>query len=78
MSRLDNTPATLLTEGITAKNKVAAFIPAMVALTISTTGCNTQPNHPNQINAFDGASYDELTVAHAAARFVPRPDIREC
>lgn len=30
------------------------------------TGCDSQPAHPNQINAFDGASYDSLTVAHAA------------
>jgi hypothetical protein len=30
------------------------------------TGCNPQPKHPNQINAFDGASYDSLTLAHAA------------
>jgi hypothetical protein len=47
-------------------SKLALFILAVVALTISTTACNTQPNHPNQINAFDGASYDSLTVAHAA------------
>ncbi len=30
------------------------------------TGCNTQPAHPNQLNAFDGASYDSLTLAHGA------------
>lgn len=30
------------------------------------TGCGNQSTHPNQINAFDGASYDSLTVAHAA------------
>jgi hypothetical protein len=30
------------------------------------TGCNPQPKHPNQINSFDGASYDTLTLAHAA------------
>lgn len=34
-------------------------------MVIVCTGCN-QPSHPNQINAFDGASYDSLTVAHAA------------
>ncbi|MGI8959939.1 MAG: hypothetical protein ACR2IV_09295 [Bryobacteraceae bacterium] len=38
----------------------------VIALTISTVACNTQPNHPNQINMFDGASYDSLTVAHGA------------
>jgi len=30
------------------------------------TGCNPQAKHPNQINSFDGASYDTLTLAHAA------------
>ncbi|HEY7387954.1 MAG TPA: hypothetical protein VH640_05565 [Bryobacteraceae bacterium] len=30
------------------------------------TGCNTQPYHPNQLNAFDGATYNSLTLAHAA------------
>jgi len=29
-------------------------------------GCGTQPAHPNQLNAFDGASYDTLTLAHGA------------
>jgi hypothetical protein len=29
-------------------------------------GCGTQPSHPNQINAFDGASYDTLTLADGA------------
>ena len=29
-------------------------------------GCTPQSIHPNQINAFDGATYDSLTVAHAA------------
>jgi len=37
-----------------------------LALILSTTACNTQPNHPNQISAFDGASYDSLTLAHGA------------
>lgn len=30
------------------------------------TGCNTQQQHPNQLNAFDGATYNSLTLAHAA------------
>lgn len=30
------------------------------------TGCGTQTTHPNQLNAFDGASYDSLTLAHGA------------
>lgn len=33
---------------------------------IFSTGCNTQPYHPNQVNAFDGATYNSLTLAHAA------------
>lgn len=33
---------------------------------VLTTGCNTQPQHPNQLNAFDGATYNSLTLAHAA------------
>jgi hypothetical protein len=36
-----------------------------VAFSLS-TACSPQVKHPNQINAFDGASYDSLTVAHAA------------
>lgn len=39
---------------------------ALAATLILCTGCNPQPAHPNQINTFDGASYDSLTVAHAA------------
>ncbi|MBV8811306.1 MAG: hypothetical protein JO033_21770 [Acidobacteriaceae bacterium] len=48
--------------------KTLSFIPAAVlalALVLG-TGCNTQPAHPNQINAFDGATYDSLILAHAA------------
>jgi hypothetical protein len=30
------------------------------------TGCGTQTPHPNQLNSFDGASYDSLTLAHGA------------
>lgn len=45
--------------------KLTALTLAAAAVTLFTTGCN-QPSHPNQINAFDGASYDSLTVAHGA------------
>ncbi|MGI9074853.1 MAG: hypothetical protein ACR2JB_26845 [Bryobacteraceae bacterium] len=48
------------------KFKLALSTLVVVALTISTLGCNPQPNHPNQINTFDGASYDSLTIAHGA------------
>ncbi len=47
------------------KLKLAAVV-LLGAATTLWTGCNTQPNHPNQINTFDGASYDSLTLAHAA------------
>lgn len=33
---------------------------------VLTTACNTQPQHPNQLNAFDGATYNSLTLAHTA------------
>jgi hypothetical protein len=49
-----------------SKFKLALSTLVVAALTISTVACDTQPNHPNQINTFDGASYDSLTVAHAA------------
>jgi len=48
------------------KIKLALLTVVTVVFTISTIACNTQPNHPNQINVFDGASYDALTIAHAA------------
>src|SRR5579875_3429558 len=38
----------------------------LLALALLFSGCNSQPNHPNQINAFDGACYNSLTAAHAA------------
>jgi len=30
------------------------------------SGCSIQTSHPNQINAFDGATYDGLLLAHGA------------
>jgi hypothetical protein len=48
------------------KLKLAAFGLLAIAITLTTTGCNQQPKHPNQMNDFDGATYDSLTVAHAA------------
>jgi hypothetical protein len=30
------------------------------------SGCGSQPAHPNQINTFDGATYDSLLLAHGA------------
>ena len=44
------------------------FKAAAVALSILgillTGACGTQPSHPNQINAFDGATFDTLLLAH--------------
>jgi hypothetical protein len=41
-------------------------LPVFSLCFILTTGCGTQPNHPNQLDTFDGATYDSLTLAHAA------------
>jgi hypothetical protein len=49
-----------------SKLKLAASLLAIAAATLTTSGCHTLPNHPNQINTFDGASYDSLTIAHGA------------
>ncbi len=45
--------------------KLSFFGIAAFAIVL-TTGCNPQPQHPNQLNAFDGATYNSLTLAHAA------------
>ena len=60
------TAPTLVAEGNMSKFKLAVFILFVLTLTIGTVACNTQPSHPNQINTFDGASYDSFTVAHGA------------
>ena len=41
-------------------------LPVFSLVCALTIGCGTQPNHPNQLNTFDGATYDTLTVAHGA------------
>ena len=41
-------------------------LPIFSLVLIVTTGCGTQPTHPNQLNTFDGATYDTLTLAHGA------------
>lgn len=41
-------------------------LPVFSVIFILTTGCGTQSSHPNQLNMFDGATYDTLTVAHGA------------
>ena len=45
--------------------KLILAAPVVAILTFG-TGCNGPSKHPNQINTFDGASYDSLTAAHAA------------
>ncbi len=37
-----------------------------VICVVMATGCGTQTSYPNQLNAFDGASYSTLTLAHGA------------
>ena len=39
---------------------------ALVACALLFTGCSPQPNHPNQLNRFDGAAYDSLVLAHGS------------
>lgn len=48
------------------KLKFAASFVAIVGAALISNGCHTPPAHPNQINTFDGASYDSLTLAHGA------------
>jgi hypothetical protein len=49
------------------RNQKFLFAAAPVlAFAVLFSACNTQPNHPNQINTFDGATYDSLTLAHGA------------
>jgi hypothetical protein len=38
----------------------------ILAAALIATGCSSQPNHPNQLNSVDGATYDSLTAAHGA------------
>jgi hypothetical protein len=42
----------------------AAALPVLGILLAS--ACSIQPSHPNQINAFDGATYDTLLLTHGA------------
>ncbi|HEY7302820.1 MAG TPA: hypothetical protein VH601_01800 [Bryobacteraceae bacterium] len=45
--------------------KISLFAMSALAFVIA-AGCDPQPSHPNQLNAFDGAAYNSLTLAHAA------------
>jgi hypothetical protein len=51
------------------KKTFFAATPVLV-LAVFFSGCNTQPDHPNELNAFDGASYDSLTLAHGALTYL--------
>ena len=52
---------------MTTKLKWGGFtLSAFSLFFVLATGCGTQPTHPNQINAFDGATYNTLTLAHGA------------
>lgn len=42
----------------------------VVAVAVLFSGCSPQPSHPNQISAFDGATYDSLTLAHGALTYL--------
>lgn len=48
------------------KLHLLAFGLLAIAITLIATGCSQPSKHPNQINDFDGATYDSLTVAHGA------------
>ena len=45
--------------------KWAAVVLPVLGFVFS-TGCGSQASHPNQISAFDGATYDSLLLAHGA------------
>lgn len=43
------------------------FLAAVTAaVMLACAGCSPAQKHPNQINTFDGATYDSMTAAHAA------------
>jgi hypothetical protein len=47
------------------KFKSTALAACILGVVLASSSCSNEP-HPNQINAFDGASYDSLTLAHGA------------
>ncbi len=56
------------------KYKTAACVLPILSLLMMAGGCGVETPHPNQINAFDGASYDTMTLAHGALTSL-RPQI---
>ncbi len=49
-----------------SKMKGATAAASLLLASFITTGCHTQLPHPDQLNTFDGASYDSMTLAHGA------------
>ena len=49
-----------------SKLKWATAAACLLLATLTTTGCHVQSTHPNQVNTFDGAAYDTMTLAHGA------------
>lgn len=54
------------------KSKFTALAASLIGVVLATSGCGNQP-HPNQIDTFDGASYDSLTLAHGALAALRAP-----
>src|SRR5579884_4047925 len=54
------------------KLKFTALAACTIGVVLANSSCGNQP-HPNQINAFDGASYDSLTLAHGALAALRSP-----
>ena len=48
------------------KLKLATAAASLLLATFVITGCRLQSPHPNQVNTFDGAAYDTMTLAHGA------------
>ena len=55
-----------------SKFKFTALAASLIGVVLATSSCGNQP-HPNQINAFDGVSYDSLTLAHGALAALRTP-----
>lgn len=51
---------------IAPKLKWATAAVSLFLASFMMTGCHLQLSHPNQINAFDGAAYDTMVLAHGA------------
>jgi hypothetical protein len=58
--------STVVSRMISPKLKWATAAASLFLATFMTTGCHVQLSHPNQINAFDGAAYDTMVLAHGA------------